>query len=267
MAAKPVPSEVVTRGFTFFAYVLYSVFFLFLLIVCVCLCVCVYVRARVCYTLLVWVCACVEVRSQHQVFPSVVLLYFSDSVSLCSLSWPETWYADQVDLRVREIYLLLPSSAVIKGVYHHSQLYLYFLRQSISLRKLLFLLVWWPVSSVGFACLHPSPLSTPPGQVFTGGHDPCDHWRPWGYLWAGLPPGTIVVSMAHGASEAMLVSVIYIATGEHAEVCSCDNTGDHVHVYGPCRCQKTCGSPWSVFPLTLKGEEIAFAVVLVSADS
>lgn len=41
----------------------------------------------------------------------------------------------------------------------------------------------------------------------------------------------------------------------------------HVKVHGPCCHQKSCGSPRSILQLAVKGKEVTFSVVLMTADS
>lgn len=94
----------------------------------------------------------------------------------------------------------------------------------------------------------------------------CYHWRPGRCLWSLLPP------------EAMLMSVICAPLEGHVDVCglslrdvmmvmACAVAEGNVDVCGLCYHQKTCGSPWSVLPLTVMFRKTSSAVVLMTADS
>lgn len=61
------------------------------------------------------------------------------------------------------------------------------------------------------------------GQCCTGGHvgicDLCCWQTPCWRLWSGLPQGTVLMSLAHPAMRAMLVSVVSVAARGHVNMC------------------------------------------------
>lgn len=71
----------------------------------------------------------------------------------------------------------------------------------------------------------------------------CCRWVPCQRVWPEL------------SSETTLMSV------------ACAEAEGHVDVCGLYCCQKPRGSPWSLLPLTIKGKEASFAVVLMITDS
>lgn len=63
----------------------------------------------------------------------------------------------------------------------------------------------------------------------------------------------------------MVMPVVWVASKGIVRVYG--PTAARGHVHGPCYHQKTHGSPWSMFLLSVKSKAVSFAVILMIADT